>query len=778
MISSNDLSTAQSQAQAALLASARTASLGFDEVHRFLRRQWIRISLGVGLGVGLAIIYWQMVPRRYESVAEVLVMKKDASLPVKDLGRSNMAEATVTEDLMATHIKIVQSQKVVAEALKHDNLMDLPSIQAALGRKDTPAEYVLDNLTVRRGGTGQAKNAHILYIAFVHSSPEDAQLVVNAVVSAYRRFLQDKFQDVSLEAAKLISDAEKQLYQQVTEAEEKYKKFRQSVPILWKGDESTNPYRDKYTQFQQELAAVQLKAAETDGRLLAVQDALRDIEDVDDSDSNISRLAVIDEASAPRIALLLSVDKTKDTSPEAIQAAVLKFNTLLKLKTEYESLKGEMGAAHPTMQAMRTQIQTIEQELKQSDTSLGTGPGLELVTAKSVVTTYMDFLKNDLAALKIREGKLLILSDAAERSAKTLVSFELDGEILRKDVERRKELYDAVVERLGEINLAKDYGGYVNEVIVEPEVGSMVWPRLSICMMLGIVLGSMVGLAGAAWAEYRDVSFRSPADIKESLNLPLVAHIPQFSDEHQPSEDDDQQAISRSLVCFHAPSSVESEAFRVLRTHVLISCKQGSGTIVQLTSANQGDGKSTMIANLAINIAQAGRRVLLVDCDLRRPRINNLFSVEAPKGLSTILSGETKIHEALFTTEVPNLVVLPCGASPGNPSELLESEAFGQFIQGSRQKFDVILLDTPPVLPVADPCIVARHSDFVLLTVRLGKDNRSQTARAIELLSEAGANLMGVVVNGVQPSSHYGYEYGYYGYTYRGEYRSTANANA
>lgn len=195
--------------------------------------------------------------------------------------------------------------------------------------------------------------------------------------------------------------------------------------------------------------------------------------------------------------------------------------------------------------------------------------------------------------------------------------------------------------------------------------------------------------------------------------------------------------------------SAEAEAFRGIRTALYFgSGSNGKGPrTIQVTSPTAGDGKSTMAANLAISIAQSGKSCLLIDADLRRPRVHELFSAPADRGLATIIANETELDDALIDSGVPGLCLLPCGPLPPNPSELLTSARLLELLETLRQRYDVIIIDSPPMLAVSDPSMVAALVDAVVVTVRLAKNRRPEIERALDMLQGLDANLLGVVAN-------------------------------
>lgn len=745
------------------------------------RRRILWIVVCLIAGWGLAAAYYVTAERQYESTARVLVMQKDPKLATTGAQSANTTESRISEDILATHIQLVQSQRIVSQALAENGLDQLPSILDKLRDDKSAADYVIENLYVTRGGTGQSKTAHVIQIAFRHTSEEDAKVVVEAIVESYRKFLGEKFQDVNKEAADLIAQAQKDLASELEDAEQQYTQFRQQAPLLWNGDQSSNTHRDRYEQIQTELGQLQLQATEAKTRLEVVEEGLKQFGDQQVPDLEL--LALIDEKNATRLGLLVQVDRGEaetaefqSRQPARLETARAEYESMITLILKLGTLMQDFGPNHPDVITTKNQIESLQKILDEKATELGIKGEERLLTPRGMIDAYVRLLRQDLATIKRRETELLELASKEAESAKALVKYELDGESLKKAALRKQDLYDAVVDRLREINLAKDYGGFINEVIQAPELGEQVAPNLLVVGFLGTLGGLMLSVGMVSVAEFRDRSFRTSDEIHNLLGIPVLTHVPNLA--HDPDRKvktaiaASGSALDATLRTFHRPKSREAEIFRGLRTNLFFSADGKKLQVIECTSPNQGDGKSTLAGNLAVSIAQTGRKVLIVDCDLRRPRLHEMFGLTNDVGLTEVIMGESEPWDAVQATEVENLVALPCGELPDNPAELLTSPAFENFLNLARERYDYVVLDCPPVLVVADPCIVAPRVDGVVMAVRVSKDSRPQTLRAKEMLAEIDAPLVGVVVNCWDAGTHYG-RYGYgshygtgYGYGY------------
>lgn len=221
--------------------------------------------------------------------------------------------------------------------------------------------------------------------------------------------------------------------------------------------------------------------------------------------------------------------------------------------------------------------------------------------------------------------------------------------------------------------------------------------------------------------------------------------------------------LSDELVTFHDPLDSASEAYRMLRTNLFYAMIDESAEVIVLTSPGLGEGKSTTCANLAVTLAQAGRSVLLVDCDLRKPAQHRLFGVANSPGLVDILAGARSLQGG-WQGPLDGLKLVPAGHVPPNPSEILSSRRFAEFLARVRQEFDYVLLDTPPVCAVSDPAIVAKQGDGVLLVMDFQNTSKRPLRQALDILDGVGANVIGTVTNKVRIPKDSGiYGYGHYG---------------
>jgi capsular exopolysaccharide synthesis family protein len=256
------------------------------------------------------------------------------------------------------------------------------------------------------------------------------------------------------------------------------------------------------------------------------------------------------------------------------------------------------------------------------------------------------------------------------------------------------------------------------------------------------------------------------------MDLQVLGLVPSMSMKGSPSD--------RGRQVHLQPQSEIAEAYRTLRTAVYFGTPSGRLKTILVTSPSPGDGKSTVASNLSIAMAQAGGRILLLDADCRRPMQQRIFALKSGAGLSTILTGTSTIESAIQPSGVPNLDILPCGPLPTNPAEVMNSLEFSQLLDELGSRYDQIVLDSPPVVPVTDSRILSACCDVTIVVLRAEKSNRRLGKYAVEALRNVGGSILGAVVNDVSRGrGGYGYyyysEYGYYPARYAQDQETNGN---
>ena len=386
----------------------------------------------------------------------------------------------------------------------------------------------------------------------------------------------------------------------------------------------------------------------------------------------------------------------------------------------------------------------------------------------------------ELQALDARKVALADVIQDYEKKFNQIPKKSMDLARLQRTKMSNEKLYLLVEEKYNETAIQeKSEFGYVN--IVDPAVVPLkpVGTRLRIFLISGFIAGLSLGVFITFLLAFIDVRIRTPEDLKRQGFIPLSTISGMKYEIKKINEDakfgGTQSPLDVHLVSFYRPFGPIAESYRHLRTNVLATQQDNTPRCIMVTSANPGEGKTTTACNLAISLAQAGKKVLLVNADLRRPVIHELFGLVNEKGLAGFLSGHASLEDVRQRGVIENLDIVASGELPDNPSELLGSEAMKEFIRSMKQEYDIVLADAPPLLAVTDAAVLAKEADGVVLVAFAGTTRVNAILSAVELLRNFDAKMLGVVLNNFDirasfgsyayghPNGYYGYESGYYG---------------
>jgi capsular exopolysaccharide synthesis family protein len=325
--------------------------------------------------------------------------------------------------------------------------------------------------------------------------------------------------------------------------------------------------------------------------------------------------------------------------------------------------------------------------------------------------------------------------------------------ILKRDADLDHQMYQVLLKKLKEADLSAGVGEPEMRVLEAAKLPrAPIAPRAVRNLGVAAVLGLCLALGLAYAVEAMDRTLSSPEDIESGVGLPTLAVVRRFDSPE-----------SRGLLAAESSGSLEGETFRALRSNVRFIHVDKPRRIVLVTSTGPEEGKSTVLSNLGVSLAQSDRRTLLVDTDLRRPSLHRLFRLSNRRGLADVLAGDAAVEDAIQTSRIDRLDVLPSGTLPPNPAELIESARLQQLIAGLRDRYDYILLDSPPAGGVIDSCLLCSLADGVLFIVEPRRFDRRLVLSALRQLDRAGAKLYGVVLNKAVRPERAGL-YGYYQY--------------
>ncbi len=576
------------------------------------------------------------------------------------------------------------------------------------------ADIGLVNAFIRRISVKPLANSRLVDIGFTAKDPVLATKIVNTLAQAYiDHNLETRLQTIK-EAMVWINERIAKERQRVEEAEKALQQYRVENSII------TEFSGDIETVMAEKMAELNNQIVEAESRRVEAETKYRKAMQMKDNPLLVDSIPELLDSSL--------IQQLKGAEVELIQ--------------EISQLSKKYGPEHPRMKAIRAQLETLK-EPKQAE-----------------IQRVLESLKNDYEVALARENSLRASYVQQQQETMELSRKAVQYGFLKREMEGAREMYNILIKRFKEASVVEDIEATNIRIIDKAEGrGYMVVPNTKKDLQKGALAGLMIGLALAFLFEYLDNTFKAPDEIEQYLEVPYLGLVPSVAK--------DEQHGTPELITTSDHKSPTSECYRSIRTKILFSSAEEAPRTIMLTSATAKEGKTITSANLAVTMAQAGSRVVLVDCDMRRPRIHNIMNVSRDKGMSNALVGNCTLEEVIIPSSVPNLDVIPAGPIPPNPSELLGSKAMTRVLAELGKKYDRIIIDTPPISAVTDPVVMAKFVDGVILVVHTNVTRREIVRDALSNLKMTQAHVLGAVLNNVDMARNayyyqYYYHYGYY----------------
>lgn len=706
------------------------------------------LLMGLLGGLALGQVAFNRLGPEYNAVAQILVSRK-AQMPT----RESFTQTLLSEG-RGEHVAIIKSPKIIDKAIALGRLNELPTLQ----RSEDPVKDILDGLEVKRTAGQDNSTLNVFEIKYRNQQRADARAVVNAIIEAYSNYITESQQSATSELSRQISKMDNELAKKIEQKQAELLELRQEAPLLWRtapGDKRqpgdvTNVHQERAVEIERDRTANVLRRVEINGKRQALQNAIDEGQSHEELESVVRLLIATSQAAGGGQAGANGAN-TLRAGQNPVELAATQ---LLPLLIEEQKLLRDYSDDHPDVVNVRRSIAKLNEFYAARGVSLTELTGRDSNGQKiDVVAGYMQFLKQQLEELDHRDTELTKLYNSETKAVKDIATFLVDDQYLNDELERLKAQWNAIVNNVSHLDMTRDSQDYSMTVLAPAREE---WSVKCYFKIVGAATGFVLAIfAGIIFLrEWRDTTVKSVSDVRKLIDGALVlGSVPQFDASLTPFNPD--VPLQPSLCYFHRPGSVEAEAFRNVRT-ALFAGLNPKQKVIQVSSPEPGDGKSIFISNLAIALAQSGQRVLLLDADLRRPTIHRLFQARQDIGTTEVLSGEIQLMNAVQDCPVQNLWLLTAGFNPSNPAETLSSPRFDALLAEARREFDFVLVDTPPLLVVSDPCIVASRTDGLVLVVRTHKNSRLALRQANHLLRQHDIELFGVVANGVtDPSGKY-----------------------
>jgi capsular exopolysaccharide synthesis family protein len=702
--------THQPQGLSTVLAGgeARVEEEGIDLMsywHAILKHKWKVLGLVV-VGLAWSTVHTLLTPKTFR--ASTTVQISTGQVQVVDVG--DVDAGRFDGSYLETQQELIRSralaQRVVSELglvesgdykrMQPDSAWD--RLLAILGAEKAAVEpeQMTPNQVERverglvgwfAGGVSVAPVGYSELARINYDSPDPRFSVkaVNAVAQAYvASNLERKF-DSSAYAKTYLEDSLQELKVKLEDSERELVKFAQAEQIVGVGED---------------LSAGTL----TEQDLLAANSAL--------SSARAERLKAETRW------------RQAQASTGSVVAGMIDSDTLIQrlqeqrgeLQSEYQNKLARFKPAYPAMQELKGQIDELDRQI-----------AAEVNAIKVAIKAEYD-------AAVAQEATLTNMLSGLKADVLDLQSRSIRYNILKREVDTNRQLYDGLLQRYKEIGVAAGVSANNLSVIDKAESAYQIAPNMRRNVSLGLMLGLVAGVLLALLLEYLDDTIRTPLDIEAKLRLVNLGIVPKLGREDTPAK---AQADLRSPF---------SEAYRSIRTALQFSTDSGIPTTLVVTSTTPGEGKSTTAIALARNFAQLGKRVLLIDGDLRNPSVHKNFSVSNTSGLSNCLAGASKPGECIQRIEAENLSLLTSGPLPPNPAELLASPRMLSLIAQAAERFDHVVIDAPPVVGLADALILANLAKGTIVVVESGRARVAAVQASIKRLGSARARILGAVL--------------------------------
>ena len=705
------------------LARDRIASDSLVElidIHRIANliraKLWIIVAIAGAIFL-TAVVYILRAPKIYESRA-VLQVSQEAQRVTKIEDVS--AERPESGDYLNTIVEGFTSRKLMLRVIRVLGLENDPNFAPPQKDGSSYTEIELADLMSAKLAVSLRRNTRMINVAAFDEDPEMARKLAETFVQEFLHETYEQRRSAARLAHQFLREESRQLKTQLEEAERKLQAYKES--------NKTVSLEERQNIIVEQLRDINSKATDAKSIRLRLEADLEQIKRIDPSDAE-QLLQIESVSQIPQVAMIRE--------------------RLLKAENDLAAIAKRNLPMHPRFVTAQTRIANLNATLRET-----------LSKASNTVAKQYD-------AAREAEAKLQKSLKEQEQKAMELNRIAIPYNVLQRDVESDRALYESVTLRLKETYITEGIDNTPFRVIEEPLVASSPSkPRKKFILGLALILGMVVGVGAIAGRDAIDGSLRTVDEAESYLQLPALAAIPERRD--ATGRTSSKKSDGHPLVLVDSPASPEAEAFRTLRTSISLLGKESEFRSFLFTSALPSEGKTFVALNFALSLAQQGLETVIIDADLREPRVAKALSSQGENaGLTDLLSGQVDLNDAVRATQHDNLILLSAGRRAPDPAKLLGNKQFEKVIEDLLREFDRVVIDSPPVNAVSDALLVAASAHATCLVVRAGKTPKRAIRRAISQLHAAHASLAGFVFNRlpIQGRSA-GYYYYYYGERY------------
>jgi len=679
-------------------------------LHVLWRRRWI-VAFATAASLAAGWVQLDRTTPLYTSTSRIFVERLSPKII------PGTEEFTMGSwNYLNTQCALFKSTPIAASALERPGIRGLRTFAGS----SNPVGHLKALLDVRLG-----KDDDIISVSAQSPYPAEAAQIVNAAVDAYVTYQSASRRSTAAEVLKILQREKARREAELASALRAMVEFKKANPLLAFEGSDGSFMSKRMESYSTALIAVE---NETLDALAAYQAAKETVGD------------------PARLRLLLELRRLGARQGlSAAEEGVLRAE-VERMELQLNELRRECTDEHPGLKALEAKLAerkgrlaTLEKQLAEAEL-LAAGRRLE--------------------ALKEKEAQIRKSFEEQRKEMVDLNAQAAQFTLLRSEWEQCRKLCDMLDDRIRQINVNEDTAA-LNITILEVAVPTSApsSPNKQRTMAMALVVGLMLGVGLAIARDWLDQRFHSADDILASLGVPILGMIPQMPGK--------ENLGVRGRKVELEPTSHAAESYRTVRTAIYFGVPDGQAKRIVITSPQSGDGKTTLVSNLGIAMAQAGQRTIIIDGDFRKPMQHNVFELKRDRGLSSVLAGRDPLDAGIQRTKVECLDLLPTGPTPPNPSEMLNSQAFADLLENLAARYDHILIDSPPVMPVTDARILGALCDLTILVLRAERSHRKVAGRARDGLLSVGAHILGTVVNAVPRKEDRYYHYSGYGYYYK-----------
>ncbi len=685
------------------------------------KRFWILLAV-MAVAITGTVLYTTRQPKIYEAMASVVVDPRPPEVfgdKFDDVIQLGSGGYWSNREYLNTEIDLLQTYNLARQTITDNGLWQNPELVPPIPDDTRTKDQLIDaaTRTFVSGlyATGNKDN-RIVQIHVRNTDPELAALLANKHVETYTAYTVRYRSKGSNEVSAFLASELDRAAGKLKASEQELLEFKRQNDII------SVSLEDKQNILARDLA--RYTEAHSDARIKRL-----DLGSVRDFAKGLSGEEVLE---SPIFALA--------SNSETVEA--LKSRYMAEKHTLAE-ISEEFGPRHPEYQSQKKKVDEVYATIQHEATRAMREIDAKYETALETEKKY---------AAEVERLK----QEAFELGPKTV-----EYNRLQREAQSDEDNYKLVLGRLRTSELS----GRNTQIHIRPRSdargGYLVYPRLRKNVIMAGFLSFLLGLGLIFGLHYLDRSIKSAEQVEQVLHAPFLGIIPALADGSRDADSSD-----RDLFVFRNPSAPATECCRAIRTNILFSSPDRPMRTLTVSSPQPREGKTTTAIYLATVMAQSGHRVVLIDSDMRRPRLHKALGTARDLGLTSVIFDECTIEDAVKTTDVPNLYLLPCGPQPPNPAEILLTKKFEDLLAELENRYDYVLLDSPPLMAVTDGVILARRSDGVLLVTQAGKTRIDEAKQSARLLRDVDATILGVILNDIDLADRRYYYYRGYAYNY------------